>query len=322
MEWLILINGDDNYLEQLNKFFEYIKNFNDFQIYRDFDKYYLKGNLFNEINDVKELIEKANFILTSLVIFIKPKREIELIKIEEIKKWLSKENEDYEIYNNKGELISNRKWNDYSYTCNVSLKTKIMLSARATRNDTGEINYYHGDIDSINFVLEKLIEKGEEDEYLQLINYFKKNLTLIKNLSSLANKTEIKGIVSEYNSINTDIMNLKWVKLYNIYEIILEATELDILKKGQKDTKNKKKKKNNQKEVHKYWKENRYLNEKELDLFKNNVDFHRHPRSIINMLRVSLGFEIIRKPPEPEISFEEAESIIIKLIINWIKDKL
>jgi len=316
MEWLILINGDDNYLEQLNKFFEYIKNFNDFQICRDNDKYYLKGILFNEINGVKEVIEKANFILIFLVMFIKPKREIEPIKIEEIKKWLSKENEDYEIYNNKGELVSKRKGNNYSYIGNVSLKIKIISSARATRNDTGEIIYYYGDIDSINYDLEKLIERGEKDEYLQLINYFKKNLILIKNFSSLTNRTEIKGIVDEFNTRNIDIVNLKWFKLYKIFEIIFLDIKLNLLK-----TKNKE---NIQKEeLYKFWKEKNYGDKENLELFIDNANFHyRHPTLIKNEILKFFGKNNIRKPPDRKMSLEEAESFIIKLFINWIKNKL
>jgi hypothetical protein len=86
MEWIISIEGNDNYLEELTKFFEYLNDYQDYKIFKENNKYYLKGNIFNEIDNVMLIKEIANSILTFLVILIKPNNEIETIKVIEFKK--------------------------------------------------------------------------------------------------------------------------------------------------------------------------------------------------------------------------------------------
>ena len=312
MEWIISIEGNDNYLEELTKFFEYLNDYQDYKIFKENNKYYLKGNIFNEIDNVMLIKEIANSILTFLVMLIKPNNEIETINVIEFKKIIS--NDEYEIFDNNGELKVRKEGNNIKYIGKTELKIQS-LSINKLINKKGEVIQYEGFIENINNEFRNLIENDKLEEYTQLKNYFiNKKLDFIKDISVLIKDLDVKGIIKEINLINTDIKILiKWFKLYKIYEIIILNIILYLKKLRDKE-------KITELELNEFIENQIHIEAKSLKLFRDNANFYyRHPTLIKNELLEFFGEKKIKRKAKKNYAIGQSRDIDTEINDKLVK---
>ena len=317
MEWKVKIIGEESYLKEICEFFSIFKKLNEspvFYIYQDNNGYFLKSKKFKNVDNPKEVIEIAEYFLTLLPMFFKSTRDTPHLEIVEIIKQISNSLDEYERYDSKGRFLSSKRVKDgkpvYSYT--GSVKACISLKDEISITLNGKVVHLDMSINSLNKKLKELINNKEE-ELTSFVEYLKHRLELISNFTRLTKREEVRKVLSEYREREKDIITLQWVKLYNVFQVILNEVRQEIKQESKDDP-------CEVLEQRGYGKCEDFVN------FIDNANYYyRHPTETINKIKEvssSKSKKDKKEPPQKPMSLEHAQSLIENLIIRWCKDKL
>jgi len=300
--WKIQITGDVKYLEDLILIFKNL-NFENY-IYKEDGNYFLNNKIFNNINNIKDLIEKANAFLTIISTFPSFRKNLvsKPIKIEKIIE-MSEDKKLEKIYDSEGnfnteiKIFDNgRKSINISGVTYIKLSTEFQTSA-ITKN--GKIISHINSIEDIKSLL--LILKNNNYKLNNLIEYLKPALEKISQFSNIFYKDkifkEILEILNSPETTETSSETLRWVNLYKIYELIREDAG------GEENLKKKE-----------------WFDKKIIENFKRMANYYRHSKSKNSKKNEDDIKEHIDLKNFMDLN--EAEQFISDLFLKYTEDKL
>jgi predicted nucleic acid-binding protein len=233
MRWKIQIDGDKQYLEELNYLLSFL-NF-DPKICKEGEEYFLEGSIFENPRDANEISDIAKTLLTFMfhMLHFKTGRNVEAPRIKNIIETVVVEEGvrirtyDPEVEGYSEKLIT--KDGKEHYTLNI----QDMLHKQTAQSP----NLYTSE-DLTDFrkfdTLEKLsclIENNKNNKELlkKLSKYLSSNLesllkfvTTSNSLEDEKRKSALVSFLSDFDSLNseTNIETLKWVILYKVFEAL------------------------------------------------------------------------------------------------------
>jgi len=321
MKWKIKLSGDKKYLDDLASVLETL-NFVDPRIRKEkegeSEEFFLEGTIFENINDAKEVVQKAKTFLTLMSMFLcfKTQRVIETQKIAEIE-CLCEDNKK-NIYDSEGNLtIQEITQENGSVQRNVIIRVnsvEIKLSVpKVTVTTSGDEIPNFESLDEIKtYIDQNANDPVKMNKVKQCVCSKLASLeTFVSNFSSDSKiveirelKTVIDAIVSLKSKISgqpevgTGLEIAEWASLYRIYEIIA----YDVGGAG-KDHDNEETLKT------KNWVEPTQIE----DFSKTSNYYYRHSaKRLLNPKHF----------PERKMSLSEAEEVISTLLSKYIEFKV
>lgn len=295
--WKIQITGDVKYLEDLILIFKSL-NFENY-IYKEDGNYYLNNKIFNNINNIKDLTEKAKAFLT-IISTIPPFRKsgyIKPLKVEKIIE-ISEDRKIEKIYNSEGNLNTetivseNGRKSIRIFGVTINIKSSIQPQIIAiTKN--GKIISHINSIEDIKSSL--LILKDNNYNLSNLIEYLK---PIIEKISKYSNNfykdkifKEILEILNNPETTSSSSETLRWVNLYKIYELVKRNVE------GRESLI-----------------ENEWFNKNIVSNFTETANYYRHSKS--------KNYKNNKEKPKKLMDLREADQFISDLFLKYIDEKV
>ncbi len=301
-KWKIQIEGDKKYFEDLGDLFSTL-NF-DPKIYKDGEKYYLEGSIFENTNDAKEISEIAKNFLTFMfhLPHFKTERNIESPRIKNIiETVITEEGTRIRTYDPEGEgyseelITKDGKKNYTLHVNNITMKTSVQSVNLYTSKDLRDFGKFTT-IERLNWLIENNKDNKELlKELSEYLSSYLENLLKFSTSLNLPEDEKRKGKILSFFS-NLELLNskssietLKWVFSYKIYEAIWKGFE-------------------EKEEKPKQW-----VGEDKIKRFKCTADLYRHAESEnCKNLISNLG----------EMPLSEAEQVISQLLSKYIEEKV
>jgi hypothetical protein len=292
-KWKVQIDGDKKYIDDLILVIETL-NFEPF-IYKEGENTCLESKIFDNIENPKDLSEKAKTFLTliSTLPHLKPDRDVEPLKISGIIE-ISDDGKEEKHYDSNGNLESSNKTLDdgkkeIRVVDSVFTKNNVSLQYKVISKD-GRILYGLNTIESVKSHLLKI--KNDSEALNKTVEYLKPFFEdLVKYSNDFSRDKMTEEISTVLSNPETEIKTetLKWVNLYKIYELIEGATG------GERKLKDKK-----------------WVSGEQIDSFKSTSNYYnRHSK-----------FKIFKpKPKERKMELSEAEQLLSQLLSKYIEEK-
>lgn len=298
MKWIIQIEGDYNYLEDLIEVIRIIGKEDEIRIYKEVEKYFLESKVLEGLSDPKEVSRKANTFLNllSLMPRFKSEKINEPLKILEIKQ-ISDDGKEEKVYNPNGEP----RWFEARLAINGNEKASqlgwkklyINFSETAKTSEKSTVAQILDSLSTIEKINKSLQEaKNNSEAYKRIIenlNLFLENL--LKYSNAFSEDEKIQEILKIQSKMESDILTLKWISLYKIYELI----ERDL----GGNTK---------------LKEKNWISDEQISVFTRNADYYyRHSAKRLFKLQ---------EPPKRKMELSEAKGLINTLITKYLNYRL
>ena len=289
MTWKVKIEGDKQYLDDLNFVFETL-HFGT-KICKDGEEYFLEGTIFENAKEATEVSEQAKTFLTLIqtALHFKSDRAIESIKIVRIFK-ISEDRKEKEIYDTNG----NFKFKESGKNDNI-INIEVDDITQNQYMSNIELIVYNGKkiksgLDFIESIKEEIQKAKSESEIKEVENYLTPFFENITNYSkNFPDETTTKDIITAHSDYETNLERSKWAAMRNIYESIRNSL-------GGKD------------KIYKMIGEDKANN-----FYNTACYYYLHPEN-----KDPNKYE----KPKRKISLVEAEEIISLLISQYIEEKV
>jgi len=229
-KWLIKIAGDKRYIENLKEVLSGIDC--GFEIYEEGESFYLKGKIFDDTTNPKEISTKAKTILTLMPVLppLKSERKVEPLEIEEIKEFIIDNGREERTYSSDGVLGCSVKISDNGKrsitvcpeTINIKITGNPVNLMRIGKN--GEIIDDFVSIEEIRNYIDKIkndsLKLSNLNKYLQ-----QRTQVLTKYASNCWNDNRNREILVGLKIYDGDLELAKWAVLRKIYETIRDGVE-------------------------------------------------------------------------------------------------